>query len=890
MRSLKKRLRKKILTSKDNPIFEFLIESTDDVIVEKGKNTVIIQPMKLKHFFHTKKIWLICGLLLTQLFFGPNHSQAKNNENELFLVAQKAFQDGFYDVAIRYIDQLIIDFPETQKRVQANLLLGQCYFFQSQYLKAYDIFNELLNYTDYKDATLFWLGETFLKGADYKQAEKQYKQLLSLYPKSTYAPQALYSLGWNYFDREMFSEAKAMFVELITNFPEHQLSEDAAFKLGETEYNLQNFEDAIDFFSRYVFEYDQSRRKAEAFFYIGESYYYLENHLDAVTYYAKAAELAYDKKLTLMSEISLGWCYLKLGKYNLSEQHFALGEQFALDKNITSDDVYLGQASLFSETKEYAKAIKAYDLLLKSFPNSKRTIDAFLGKANIHYLLKEYEKAAQAYLALIDNLTNFSTKNSTTIEIRALNDIFEKAYFGLAWSYLKDGLIDKSIETFETIKNKTSNNTVKISALTQIGDAYQDIEQLQKAIDVYDQILKTYPDSIYIDYVQYRQGIALLKMDKIEAATLSFQTLKSNFKNSKYLHDVHYYLGVAYFKKDDWVAAKSEINKFIEDQTTNQNNFLVESYFILGLSEFNLSLFDEALKTFKTIVKNFPDQKSIVRKAEINIAKCFAETGKIKEALKKFKILLFKYPRTEIAQEALIWLGNHYLEKSDYMNAIAYYVQFTEMFPGSENIYLVYYELGQALHAQGEYGEAINTFKNITNKENPELFAKAQLAIADIFSQKFDGNSAMATYEDIIETSPEYKRDAYIKIAQLQKQNSLFQESLETYKKAKAADIGQTKVSDAECQFYIADTYELLNQKEKAVDEFLRIAYLYPDEVQWIIKGHLHVARIFEDKEKWEEAKIIYNKIIKYNTEKSVFAQERLEIVEENLELIKKNK
>ncbi|MFC1510743.1 hypothetical protein ACFL49_03685, partial [Candidatus Omnitrophota bacterium] len=61
------------------------------------------------------------------------------------------------------------------------------------------------------------------------------------------------------------------------------------------------------------------------------------------------------------------------------------------------------------------------------------------------------------------------------------------------------------------------------------------------------------------------------------------------------------------------------------------------------------------------------------------------------------------------------------------------------------------------------------------------------------------------------------------------------------------------------------------------------------DEIKWIIKGHLHVARIFEDKEKWEEAKIIYKKIVEYDTEKSVFAQERLEIVEENLKLENNN-
>jgi len=182
------------------------------------------------------------------LFFGAGacHAQSQDGENELFLVAQKAFEDGFYDVAMRYINQLFEQHPQTKKHIQAKLLLGQCYFFKSQYLKAYDTFQDLLQYSELKDATLFWLGETYLKGSDYKQAEKQYQQLINLYPDSDYVPQAYYSLGWSYFEQSEFEKAKGAFRKLSANFPTHQLREDAAFKLAESEYNLHAYENAIN--------------------------------------------------------------------------------------------------------------------------------------------------------------------------------------------------------------------------------------------------------------------------------------------------------------------------------------------------------------------------------------------------------------------------------------------------------------------------------------------------------------------------------------------------------------------------------------------------------------------------------------------------------------------
>ena len=113
--------------------------------------------------FILKTFLLVC--LCTAFLFPTQFSYSDNDkEQELFLVAEKAFEDGFYDVAIRYINQLLQEYPQTQKHVQANLLLGQCYFFKSQYLQAYDIFNNLLQYEELKDATLYWLGETYLKG------------------------------------------------------------------------------------------------------------------------------------------------------------------------------------------------------------------------------------------------------------------------------------------------------------------------------------------------------------------------------------------------------------------------------------------------------------------------------------------------------------------------------------------------------------------------------------------------------------------------------------------------------------------------------------------------------------------------------------------------------
>ncbi|HOW36239.1 MAG TPA: tetratricopeptide repeat protein [Candidatus Omnitrophota bacterium] len=804
-------------------------------------------------------------------------SFAENDEADLFLVAQKAFDDGFYDVATRYIDQFLEKYPQTAKRADAKLLLGQCYFLKTQYLKAFDIFQELQQFPEFKDAALFWLGETYLKGSDYKQAESQYKQLVDLYPESSYAVQGYYSLGWTYFNQKDFTSAKNTFEEFVKKFPNHELSEDVLFKIGECNYNLHDYAGTIRSFQEYVTRFPQSSRHDQAYFYMAESNYYLDNLPGAIEYYAKTGDISHDDKITLMSKLGLGWSYLKSKDYTKSQQAFDAAQKISQEKNIPSDDIYLGQANLSYEAGDYTKALEAYSQLLQSFPGSPRIAEAYLGKANALYLLKNYDEAIKVFKVIIET---FSADPNA-------KEIIEKAYLGLGWAHLKSEKVDLAIANFQEVVNRSENKIIQVSALTQIGDAYQDMGEIDKSLEVYDKILKDFPDSLYTDYVQYRQGIALLRLNKIEAATLAFQSLKTNFPTSKYLTDIKYYLGLAYFKKEDWAAAKEQLTGFINEMPAI-NESQPEAQYLLGLSNFNLQNYDEAIKAFQKVIKNYPDQASIVKNAEIATAKAFYGLGDAKEAAKRFKIIIYKYPKTDAELESLTWLGDYYLKTADYVNAEMYYKQLIENFPGSDKIPEAHYSLGQIYQETGQLDKALNDYKLIGESSDSELATKAKLAIADIFSKEVNPQAVVETYQKIADGSPEFARDAYVKIAETYRNNNDYENAMKTYQDALKANAGSSTFKNAELQFNIADLIENLNKPNEAVEAYLKIPYLYPDETIWAVKAYLRIARIFENAQDWENAKLTYNKIIAYGTEEVKFAQERLDWINSNAHSPKK--
>ncbi len=817
------------------------------------------------------KVVFLTSVLAAGGFVLSPSIQADQLEDELFLVAQKAFEDGFYDVAMRYIEQFQQKYPTSQKTVQTKLLLGQCYFFKNQYLKAFEIFQSLSQYTEFRDATLFWLGETYFKGGDFKQAEKNYLQLINTYPNSSYLPQALYSLGWTYFEQTNYPNAEETFAKLISHYPHHSLSEEAAFKIGECNHNAGEHSQAIKFFTDFITIYPKSPRLSEALFFIAESYYSKEDYLSAVGFYAQAGDKAYDPKIAMLSKIGLGWSYLKLQKLDLAQKSFEEADKIAQEKNLPAEDVLFGLATLYADAGDSLRAGEAYQKLITQFPQSPRLAQAYLGKANSDYARADYAGAVTNYQNLIQNFS----KNS------AQTEIIEKAYYGLAWTFLKSGKTEQAIQSFQDIVTQSTSKIARGSALTQIGDAYQEINELEKAVQIYDQILREYPDTVYADYAQFRQGIALLKANKIEAATLSFQGLQANFPKSKYLNEVKYYLALAYFKKEAWDQSLRLAKAYL-DEPSEAKNFIPEANYLLGLANFNSKKYEQTLNIFQRLVKNYPEQKNVTPIAELYIAKSLFALGKSKEAIEKFTAINKLYPQTEAAAQAVLWLGDYYLDEGKYPAAIQYYNHFITTFPGSEKINLVYYELGQSYQGAEQLQDALNAYKKVTENPDKEIFAKAKLAVADIFSKDMDPQTAIDTYQNIAQTIPEFKKEALLRVADIYKNNKNYAKAITTYEAALRASTSVSKSDAAALQFEIGDTYELLHDSAKAVEAYLKISYLFPDEKNWVIKSYLRLARIFEDGSQWEQAATIYNKIIVFNTDESKYAKERLDWIAAN--------
>jgi tetratricopeptide (TPR) repeat protein len=442
---------------------------------------------------------------------------------------------------------------------------------------------------------------------------------------------------------------------------------------------------------------------------------------------------------------------------------------------------------------------------------------------------------------------------------------------------MKLGHLDQAVGYFQEVFDKDTQASVRADALTQMADVYQESGQFIRAAAIYERVKRSFPGNGMMDYVLYRQAIAYLKSGKIEAAQDVFKMLQAQFSDSKYLEDFDYYMGVISFKKGDWPKSAAKMQQYLKN-LTHPSEFTPGANYILALSYLDLNQPEEALKVFQKILRIYPNNADIAKNADIGIAKCQFESGQEREAVKRFKLIIYKYPGTDAEFESLLWLAQYYLKNGDADAAVDYYSSIVEKFPDAVQIDQIHYELGQAYEMQGHSDDALEQYQSISGHDDV-LKGKTRLAIAGIMSKDLDPGRAIAAYQSIIANSPDYAGEAYLKLGQLYRNEQDYEKEIDVYREALNA---RGTIDRAQIQFNLADTLETMSRTEDAITEYLKIPDAYPNELAWVVKAYLRVAKIYEEGKDWGAARVTYQKIIQLNPPEAAFARERLDWIKNN--------
>jgi TolA-binding protein len=808
----------------------------------------------------------LCAATVVFVCAGPLAAQEPSKEEEALFVAKKAFSDGFYDVAQGLLERLIKAYPSSTHVSEAQLLIGQCLYYQNKYLDSLGKFEALAQdpgARGIQDAVAYWTAEVHFKGNNFSRAADYYRKVITTYPKSSYVQSAYYSLGWCLFQTGEFAQAMKNFTEVVERYPREQAAQDAALKIVECLYNLKDYARLKDYLRQaFAAAGKDDAKRTLLLFYQAEADFYLNNYQDAVAAYRNVIAANTDARLRNLSRLGVGWACIKQKQFKDAQDSFTEVNADALDSG-GKEALALGKSIVSFENGKFAEAKEGYGQLAGASNDPAVLAQAYLGMADAAYAMSDYKEAVAVYTRALEKLKNSS----------APAEHLDKLYYGLAWAYLKQGEFKSAIDAFQRIARTSEDKVVKVAALCQIGDAYQDAGDYARAVEAYNQILRDYPDSFYGDYVQYQLGLTFLKSSQYDAAILALQKMKEQYPTSKLADDAMYAFGLAYFQREDYRASLEVFRTF---QTEfKDSNLRAQALYLMGTCLYNMGDFAGAIDIFKDVMRQFGSDAELVQKAEFEIADCYSRTGNEKEALARFSQLRSKYPDSLLTVEVLWWLGEYHYRHRDFTMAKRYFQSLIQDYPKSALVPDAYYALGSILFEGGGYEEAVGFFRKVIETGKADMAGLAAVAVADIFARQEQRDQAIASYRKALDTYPNLAGAIYPKLAEVYRRANDNDRALECYRSAlNVVPVREMNV----IQFKIAEILQAQEKIAEAMEAYLKVSYLYSENNDLAVKALLRVAALYEQRANIKEALNVYRRVAAMEAgEESVFAQQRIE-------------
>ena len=395
------------------------------------------------------------------------------------------------------------------------------------------------------------------------------------------------------------------------------------------------------------------------------------------------------------------------------------------------------------------------------------------------------------------------------------SDLLLEAYSFLGLAYSRLEEHHSAIEQFEHVLTLTDDPVLRANTLFKIADGYYRLGEYEQAQSFYTRLIQDYPDASEILDAQYSLIHTHLQLGETD----------------QYVATSKAFLNIPQ-------GASQPSESGLPSPSENPQAPVV--LYQLGGHYVAQQEYEDALSLFQQFVVSYPEHE-LVEESLYGIGLCHLKMQNYPQAVREFQQLVSRFPQSEYASDAHYGMATAYFKQQDYPAAITNYALILQDFPEYPLNDRTMLNLGTALLQTGD-------------------FAKA----ADILQQSIDQYPNQSNISEV-----------YLKLGYALTQQKKCEQAIPVLGQAVA---GAAVAIAAEAQFRIGECYAELDERDKAIVDYLKVVYLYPDQHYWGANAQFKAAMIYEDIGKKEEALKLYQKIIQASQEQTLVekAQQRV--------------
>lgn len=249
------------------------------------------------------------------------------------------------------------------------------------------------------------------------------------------------------------------------------------------------------------------------------------------------------------------------------------------------------QALDYANKENFEAAVKAYEKLIKAYPNHEFAGEAFY-KIGLLYTQKidNPKKAIEAFERLVEKMPNDVNADKALIRLgslysKNLNEpekaiqAFEKVLSSFPNSPLKT---ESEIWISYLCANNLKDNARAKGKLDQFGysalklrkqaDIFEQNESFENAMATYETIVSVFPDTIFADSTLFKLGTLYSNnLKNLDQSVSSYRRLVDNYPNSKLIAQSQFMIGYTYANLiKDLDKARKEYELFMKKFPKNE--------------------------------------------------------------------------------------------------------------------------------------------------------------------------------------------------------------------------------------------------------------------------------------------------------------------------------
>jgi len=370
-----------------------------------------------------------------------------------------------------------------------------------------------------------------------------------------------------------------------------------------------------------------------------------------------------------------------------------------LEKKIEPAD-YIKEANSFYKGNHYQKAMIIYKEITRKFPDTEQGEQSFYQISNCYKELGFFSQAISFYRIFMRKYPS--------------SKYLPEAGYNLALCYKEIGDLEKANQELIKIIHNYPQEEVTPKACLVLGNYLRE-KNREASLSMYQKIIGMYPRSSEIPQAYLNMGNIYFEEKRYSEAILSYLFLLKQYPQREG-DKVLFNLSRCYLSRNETSKALPLLLSLLENFP--ESDLKDKAFSIISEELLKEKRYEEAQEVFQKIKKIYPEDSSLVVKAQENIGKIYFIQGKYLETIKIYEKILREHPYFKDAEEIYLKLASSYKNIKDYKMASKTYQEFIHYFPLSTHIILAYITLGECLFKQNLYLKGIKVLQRAI--KNPE--------------------------------------------------------------------------------------------------------------------------------------------------------------------------